>query len=100
MTITSKYQQSVVYIPERKLSADEYAIKGFELATALPALGCFIPEAMTQLFCEVCLILCGSKSKQPPAIREGDLGCSQQEDSDQLQPVTHKHGKVRGVMPF
>jgi hypothetical protein len=48
--------------------------KGFELVTALPSIGGCIPEAMTQHFCQACLIFCGSKSKQPPAIHEGDLG--------------------------
>jgi hypothetical protein len=71
-------------------------IRCFELATALPSLGCLIPEAMTQHFCQACLILCGSK--QPPAIHEGDLGSIQHKDSDHLHPVTHKHGKVRDVI--
>lgn len=48
--------------------------KGSELVTALPSVGGFIPERMTQQFCQACLIFCGSKSKQPPAIHEGDLG--------------------------
>ena len=47
--------------------------KGSKLVTALPSVGGFIPAAMTRHFCRACLIFCGSKSKQPPAIHEGDL---------------------------
>jgi len=44
---------------------------------------------MTQHFCQVRLICCGSKSKHPPAIHEGDLGSIQERKiSDQLHPVT------------
>jgi hypothetical protein len=51
--------------------------EGFELLTAIPSVGGCIPEVVTQHFYQACLIFCGSKSKQPPAIHEGDLGSIQ-----------------------